>query len=331
MTSLVKAYKLILTSDVDGASLVATLNTEMENLEKSIGSEEDGVTPFFTSQFEGLRQFRVLDISKSGSVDKSNVDVAAVILANHPTTSEMQFASSTPTSRGIQAIDYLLGTSERLQPVADTFSVEMLKKLNAVGDVDLRSLKLFETELPVMGQKLALSSATLSRDQIVDLNGVLSTLLFSVVSAHGADIEFPFLAWCQSLRSSIEPGLVDLSLSNESISEDILAPGTPIQLREVIVKSFGPAVISILASRSQPDLRLHFSSLAWIHFAIGCITLYVPDRAFDPDKRQRLERQRHSEHRVEIQAKLDALRQFERIFSGQESNLRCQLLETELA
>jgi len=331
MTSLVKAYKLILTSDVDGASLVATLNTEMENLEKSIGSEEDGVTPFFTSQFEGLRQFRVLDISKSGSVDKSNVDVAAVILANHPTTSEMQFASSTPTSRDIQAIDYLLGTSERLQPVADTFSVEMLKKLNAVGDVDLRSLKLFETELPVMGQKLALSSATLSRDQIVDLNGVLSTLLFSVVSAHGADIEFPFLAWCQSLRSSIEPGLVDLSLSNESISEDILAPGTPIKLREVIVKSFGPAVISILASRSQPDLRLHFSSLAWIHFAIGCITLYVPDRAFDPDKRQRLERQRHSEHRVEIQAKLAALRQFERIFSGQESNLRCQLLETELA
>ncbi|PVH69086.1 P-loop containing nucleoside triphosphate hydrolase protein, partial [Cadophora sp. DSE1049] len=331
MTSLVKAYKLILTSDVDAASLISTLNTEMENLEKSVGTEEDGVTPFFTSQFEALRQFRMLDALTSGSVGEEAVDVDAVILSNHPTTSEMQFASSTSTSRNLQAIGYLLGASERLLPVTDIFSVDMLKKLNAVGDVDLKSLKLFEAELPAMGQKLALSSATLSRDQIVDLNGVLSTLLFQVISEHGSDLEFPFLAWCQSLRSSIEPGLIDLSLSNARISQDLLAPSTPTQLGEIIAKNFSPAVVSILASRSQPDLRLQFSSIAWIHFAIGCITLYVPDRAFDPDKRQRLERQRHSEHRADIQAKLAALRQFERLISGQESNLRCQLLETELA
>ncbi|KAK0118514.1 hypothetical protein ONS95_007405 [Cadophora gregata] len=329
MTSLVKAYKLILTSDVDGYSLISTLNTEMDNLEKSIGGEEDdSVTPFFTSQFEALRQFRMLDVLTSGSTAESFVDVDAVILANHPTKSEMQFASSTTTSRNLQAIDYLLGTSEKLQLVSDGFSLGMLKKLNVCGDVNLRSLKLFETELPAMGQKLAQSSATLSRDQIFDLNGVLSTLLPQIVSAHGADTEF--LAWSQSLPSSVEPGIIDLSLSNPSISQDMLVPSTPIQLTEVITKSFGPAVVSILASRSQPDLRLQFSSLAWIHFAIGCITLYVPDRAFDPDKRQRLERQRHSEHRTEIQAKLAALRQFEHLFSGQESNLRCQLLETEL-
>ncbi|KAH7416678.1 hypothetical protein BKA64DRAFT_566614, partial [Cadophora sp. MPI-SDFR-AT-0126] len=331
MSSLVKAYKLILTSDVDGSSLVSTLKSEMKNLEKSVGGEEDGATPFFTSQFEALRQFCVLDVLKSGSVDESVGDVDTVILANHPTTSEMHFASSTSTSRSLQAIDYLLGTNQTLQPVSDSFSIDMLKKLNAFGEVDLKSLKLFENELPIIGQKLALSSATLSRDQVVDLNGVLSTLLFSVVSVHGSGTEFPFLSWCQSVHSSIEPALIDLSLSNPSISQELLTPNTPTQLREVIIKSFAPASVAILASRSQPDLRLQFSSLAWIHFAIGCITLYVPDRAFDPDKRQRLERQRHSDHRAEIQAKLAASRQFERLFSGQESNLRCQLLEMEFA
>ncbi|KAL5322228.1 hypothetical protein ACEPPN_010200 [Leptodophora sp. 'Broadleaf-Isolate-01'] len=331
MASLVKAYKLILTSDVDGLSLISTLDTEMENLEKSIGSEEDGVTPFFTTQFEALRQFRTLDALTSGSIGEAAVDVDVVILANHPTTSEMQFVSSTMNSKNLQAIDYLLGSSERLQPVTDTFSIDMLKKLNVVGDVDLKSLMLFETELPAMGQKLALSSATLSRDPVVDLNDVLSTLLFSVVSAHGSDVESSFLTLCQSLRSSVEPGVVDFSPSNASIGQDLLAPSTPIQLREVITKNFSAGAISIVASRSQPKLRLQFSSLAWVHFAIGCITLYVPDRAFDPDKRQQLERQRHSENRTDIQAKLAALRQFERLFSGQESNLRCQVLETELA
>ncbi|KAH7348924.1 hypothetical protein BKA65DRAFT_525885 [Rhexocercosporidium sp. MPI-PUGE-AT-0058] len=330
MTSLLKAYKLIRMSDVDGTSLISTLNTEMENLEKSIGSEEDGIKPFFRIQFEALRQFRILDALNSGSISDAAVDADTVILANHPTASEMQFASSTATSKNLQAVDYLLGTTERLQPVTDTFSIEMLKKLNAVGDVNLKSLKLFETELPAMGQKLALSTASLCRDQFVDLNGIVSTLLFSVVSVHGSDVGFSFLAWCQSLRSTIEPDLVDLSLSSAHISQDSLAPSTPVQLREVITKNFGAVVLSILASRSQPDMQLQFSSLAWIHFAIGCITLYVPDRAFDPDKRQRLERQRHAENRADILAKLAALRQFERLFSGQESNLRCQLLESEL-
>ncbi|CZT51110.1 related to midasin (AAA ATPase) [Rhynchosporium secalis] len=332
MTSLVKAYKLILTSDVDGASLIATLSTEMESLEQSIGSEEDDVTPFFTSEFEALRQFRMLDILTSGSIStgEAAIDVDALILSNHATTSEMQFASSTTTSENLQAIDYLLGTGGKLQPVTDTFSTEMLKKLSGVGEVDLKSLRLFETELPAMGQKLALSTATLSRDQIVDLNGVLSTLLLSVISAHGPEIATPFLAWRQSLPLSTEPGVIDLSLSQAIISQDHLAASTPTYLREVLTKSFGPAVLSILASRSQSDMRVQFSSLAWIHFAIGCITLYVPDRAFDPDKRQRLERERHSKYRADLQTKLAALREFERLFSGQDSSLRCQLLEIEL-
>ncbi|KAL2064559.1 hypothetical protein VTL71DRAFT_3696 [Oculimacula yallundae] len=331
MMSLVKAYKLILTSDADGASLIATLSTEMENLEQNVGNEEDGVRPFFTSQFEALRQFRMLDVLTSGSINDSAVDIDAVILSNHATASEMQFASSTATSKNLQAIDYLLGVEQKLQPVTDTFSIDMLKKLNAVGDLDLKSLKLFETELPAMGQKLALSSATLSRDQVVDLHGVLSALLLSVISAHGSDVEDLFLAWKRYLPSSIKPDPTNLSLSHANSNQHFLAEITPVHAREVLTKNFSPAVLSIIASRSQPDMRLQFASLAWIHFAIGCITLYVPDRAFDPDKRQRLERQRHSENRADIQAKLAALRQFERLFSGQESNLRCQLLETELA
>ncbi|KAI9048875.1 hypothetical protein LZ554_006731 [Drepanopeziza brunnea f. sp. 'monogermtubi'] len=332
MASLVKAYKLILTSDVDGAILIATLEIEMLNLEQSIGSlaqvEENKVMPFFASQFEALRQFRTLDGMRSGSASEQSIDVESAILANHPTTSEMQLASATSSSRSLQTVDYLLG--DGLKSVADKFSVEMLARLNGVSEVDLKSLKLLETELPFLGEKISKASETLSRDQVVGLNEVLSTLILEVVSAHGEEVASHFVTWCQSLPLSIESGPVDFSLSSNAISyaqnEFVISR----HLQEVLTNHFSLSALSILVANSQPDNRLQFSSLAWVTFAIGCITLYVPDRAFDPDKKQRLERQRHGEHRQDIQDRLDALRQFERMFSGQESNLRCQLLETEL-
>ncbi|KAI6712893.1 hypothetical protein JHW43_004547 [Diplocarpon mali] len=341
MSSLVKAYQLILNGGVDGSNLIATLEVEMQNLEKTIGGSEEleqkqtGITPFFVSQFESLRQFRTLENVRSGSTTEESIDTDSVILANHPTISEMQLSTSTPNSQSLQTIDYLLGVGDGLSIINDMFSVQMLGRLNSVSVVTLKSLKLLESELPVLGQKIAKASATLSRDQVVDLNGVLSNLTLTVVSAHGADVASNFVSWCQSVNSAIEPGLIDLTLSCAAIipyeQNGVVASVTPKHVQEVLADHFSASALSIIASRSQSDYQLQFSSLAWVSFAVGCITLYVPDRPFDPDKRQRLERQRHGEHRQNIKDKLSALRQFERLFSGQETNLRCQMLETELA
>ncbi|PBP16626.1 ATPase [Diplocarpon rosae] len=341
MTSLVKAYRLILHGGVDGSNLIAALEVEMQNLEKAIGGSDDEVehketvvAPFFVSQFEALRQFRTLENSRPGSTAE-NIDAESVMLADHPTILEMQLSTSTPTSRLLQTIDYLLGPGDCLNLVNDMFSVEILGRLNNVSEVNLRSLKLLESELPILGQRVAKASTTLSRDLVVDFNNLLFNLIVSVVSAHGADVASNFASWCESVNSAIDPGLIDLSLSNATVisyEQNWVVPSvTAKHVQEVLTGHFSSSVLSIIASRSQPDHRLQFSSLAWVSFAVGCITLYVPDRAFDPDKRQRLERQRHAEYRQDIQDKLSALRQFERLFSGQESNLRCQMLETELA
>lgn len=333
MTSLVKAYELILTNDVDGADLISTLEIEMHNLEQSLGSlAEVGankVTPFFVGQFEALRQFRALDGMLYGSRIEQSTDVDSIILANHSTASEIQLASSTPGSRSLQMMDYLLG--DGLKSIADTFAVEMFVKLNSVGEVDLRSLKLLETELPILGENVTKASEVLSRDQVSDLNGVLSNLISGVVSAHGEEIAANFASWCQLLPPNIEAELFDISLNPNPIPEMPSGIATPRHVQEVLTNHFSSSALSILASRSQPDNQLQFASLAWVNFAIGCITLYVPDRAFDPDKRQRLERQRHGEHHQEIQNKLAALRQFECLLTGQDSNLRCQSLELEIS
>ena len=164
MSSLVQAYHLVLTSDVDGSSLIATLRKELDSLESTIGSNDEGIKPFLVDQFEGLRQFKALNSLRSLVYHGGMTDIDTVVLANYPTSWEMRLESSTKTSRPLQRIDYLLGPSDCLQPIMHSFSNSILQRLNKVGDVDLKSLKLLETELPIMGGKIAQLSTSLGSE-----------------------------------------------------------------------------------------------------------------------------------------------------------------------
>jgi midasin len=323
MTSLVKAYNLVLTSDVDGASLVQLLSKELDALESTIGAKHEGIKPFLVAQFEALRQFNALEVMRSSRQIEGVMDVDTVILANHPTTSEMRLSSSSKTSRPLQSVDYLWGLGDGLQPIMDSFSASMLHRLDSVGNVDLRSLKLLESELPIMGEKLASLSATLGRNQLLDLNATLTQLMIGVVSTHDENLGQEYTKLMTSSKGQRPVERYELSLSTASTIPD--------HLKEVFACNFNLAFTAITASNSQPEHSVKFSSIAWVNFAIGCLTLYVPDRAFDPDKRQRLERERHIQHKESLENKLGALRQFECLFSGQDSNIRIQLLEEEIA
>jgi midasin (ATPase involved in ribosome maturation) len=332
MTSLYKAYQIVLTSDVDGPSLVQTLATEMKKLEMSIGIEEEGVNPFFATQFEALRQFKTLELMTSGRGNEHTVDIDTAVLAGQPTALGMHLSTSTQTSHLLQTVNYLWGVGNGFHPVSNSFSSSMLARLYQIGEVDLKSLELLETELPIMGQKITMSAATLCKDQVLLLNDVLLELIIKVVSLHGEDIGSSFRHWCQEI-SNTDPKSIDDDVNMSAIDFlgiTIPRERIPPQLYDVLTVNFGPAFDSLVMAKVRPVTIVGSAAMAWSAFAIGCIKLYVPDRSFDPDKRQRLERERQSQVRLDLHKKLDALRQFEFLFSGQESNLRCQLLEEEI-
>ena len=334
MSSLVKAYHLVLTSEANGATLVQSLGAELEKLESKVGKMETGIKPFLTAEFEALRQFKTLDAMSSDRDTHEAIDLDTIVLSSHSTTSELRLKVSSRTSRPLQMIDYLWGAGEKLQPITNTFSVRLLSRLTEIGEVDLQSLKLLEAELPIVGQKLAVSSETLCRDQLPLLDRRLSQLITNVVAAHFDGNSFRFDELSRVVLESFD--LETISPVNRAIStlatRALMQKSSfPTQLQEVLIGNFMPATLAIAAAEVQPEKRMQYSALAWIHFAVGCITLYVPDRAFDPDKRQRLERDRHEKRKRDLQDKLAALRQFEQLCTSQESNLRCQLLETEIA
>src|ERR1700678_1479920 len=114
----------------------------------------------------------------------------------------MHLSSATQNSRLLQTVDYLWGAGDGLHPVMDTFSASVLARLNQIGEVDLKSLKLLETELPIIGQKITSSTATLSRNQVLVLNNVLLELIPQVVSLHGEDIGGMFYHWGQEIAKA---------------------------------------------------------------------------------------------------------------------------------
>ncbi|TAQ87529.1 hypothetical protein B7494_g4151 [Chlorociboria aeruginascens] len=316
MSSLVKAYHL-LTANVDGQDLIQALGVELDRLETSIGTEDAATMPFLRIQFEALRQFKTLDVLRSGKFMQELIDVDMTILANHPTTAEMRLSSSSKSSRSLQSIDYLWGRDEVLQPISDTFAAGLLHRLNAIGKVDLKSLKLLEAELPIMGEKLALSSGNLVRNQLLGLNDTLQRLILDVVAAHG-DTGREYLDWVDG-QNRVSPRALSYSPS-----------GIPTHLQTILTDYFNPAIIAISEAQKDSTMRMRYSATAWVAFAMGCILLFVPDKSFDPDKRQRLEHQRHDEVRLKLQNKLAALTRFENLFSGQDSNLRCALVQEEI-
>ncbi|KAB8301531.1 hypothetical protein EYC80_003378 [Monilinia laxa] len=334
MTSLVKAHQLLLSSDVDGAALIETLTLELDNLEKSIDAGEESPRPFLHDQFEALRQFQVLAALASNQQTGDIVDIDTVVLADHPITSQLRLNASSRTSWLLQNIDYLWSGEHGLQAISGTFSTNFLHRMNTISEVDLRSLRLLESELPVMAEKLARSSGILSSSQWVAINSVLSRLTIEIIGAHGEKASNDYLSRKNILSSQVSTEAwqaIHLDKFYEVISahQATLFDNRPL-LDADINFNLDNAIFAMEAANNVPQHNMQYSALAWVHFAVGCIALYVPDRAFDPDKRQRLERQRHEEVIQELQEKLDALQKFERLFSGQESNIRCQLLDAEI-
>ncbi|KAH8594855.1 hypothetical protein B0O99DRAFT_661844 [Bisporella sp. PMI_857] len=322
--SFAKAYRLVLTSDVDTIALLQTLTEELHKLEAGIRKEEDAIVPFLVSEFEALRQLETLKaIQSTRTFNRSGlVNTNTVVLANHPTAHEMKLATINNTGQSLSSIDYLWGSNNGIESLMGNFSVNLLHQLHKVDVVELNSLKLLESELPVLGEKISTASNLISRDKLLGLNEILSQLLDEVVSAHGKNK--------QQYMNSRKPGS---AMPRDWVPrmQGLVAQEDPNNdVASIFKRHFNTAVLAIEGSQRHSESSIQLSAFAWVAFAVGAIMLYVPDKAFDPDKRQRLERDRHMSLLNRLRNKAVALRQFELLHTGQNSNIRYQQLEEDI-
>ncbi|RKF71778.1 Huge dynein-related AAA-type ATPase [Golovinomyces cichoracearum] len=314
--SLIKAYRLILASRVDGTALVTSLTQEIAFLEKGIGIEKEDTTPYFKKQFEAIRQYQIINEIWSDS-DEIFVDVNTLVLSDYPTLMSLNFGTSTFSSKSLQIVDFFCGSDCELSLVTNSILPQTLERLNDIESIQLSSLRLLEAELPILSQKFAILSSEFHRKPSLKLKNILLTLIEKVVESHGSDIVEFWNTLCANINEKSSP---------KFLSDTIVSP----YLREILENNFLSSLHHCKATESLGNPTLKSLALAWIEFAIGSIKLYVPDKAYDPDKRQRLELEQHANTKATLMQKLNSLRNFEKLFSGQDFNLRCQILENDL-
>ncbi|KAH6978698.1 hypothetical protein EDB82DRAFT_546712 [Fusarium venenatum] len=312
MTTLEKASGII-SSDVPNVdSLLESLTTEIESLESRIGADEAERMPFMVEEFESLRQVAMLSPTNSDHAELQ-------VLSNIPTQAGIMLASSEHQAALLQTVENLVFQNQFSWD--GKFVTSFWSKLQNLGSVNLGSLALLEAELPIAGRQLATLSADLVQNPLIRLNNVLSNLLFEVFNAHGQGLKQVVVEAAQLV--SQDPA------ANSQAFDAILPLIEQDHFRQIAVEHLIPALKALTASQVDLQKQAHLSAFAWIHFSIGTVKLYVPDRVFDPQSRPKMEREFLQEMHALLDQRTGSLRTFEKLFTGQDTNERIRLLEAE--
>ncbi|KAL8810672.1 MAG: hypothetical protein Q9200_002384 [Gallowayella weberi] len=260
-------------------------------------------SPYLQSEFEILRQY----LGASTKVRSVETEVAIGLLSGEPTKELWQQCSNIAKLTGIRKKDTALATVRR------TFPISVLQKLENLTEAPLRSLHLLQDEIKLMAINTAKLTSIITGNQRSMLHHVLRKMHRKIATAH---------------RDYLRPHAcheMDLDIAIWEVSEKL--PSSH-YLRDIVARFLQPSWALLAPGENQCALR--DVGTAWILFFTGCLNLYLPDHPYDPALKPRVARDRHRKRAKELRRKLSALQQFERLTTGQCTNLRCSILEKEL-
>lgn len=323
--TLEQAYKIIRDGVLTTDGLVKDLNTGIESLESRIADEEVELLPFLAKEFESLRQFDMLrSISPRMPLDSGIRDLS--ILSNVPTKARLSLMSVSKEAALLQSMDCLVQQDQFAWD--GTFAPTLWSKLQAMGGVSLASLALLDVELPALGRHIASLSAEVAADPLPKLNKVLQQLIFEVFGAHDPSLKDAAIHAYLNAEEQVKKQ--SIQFPGTSLFGTFLQSIEPLHLQQVAEQHLIPAMVSLLGVKND-SRHTYLSALAWTHFSVGVLKLYVPDRVFDPQLRPKIEREFYEELQNSLSNNISSLIAFERKFTGQNTNERIELLSQELS
>ncbi|POS81428.1 ATPase [Diaporthe helianthi] len=332
ISSLAEAYSIVRKNATAAADLIKALQGEIQLLEANSDDSRE-VKPFFEQDFETLRQALTVHRASRGSslfVDFQDV----VVLSNIPTLSQMRLQSWNSAQRLLHSIDYVLAQASDSHPWNGKLMSRLIQQYESTASANLAALQSLEVELPAMGKLLAGSSEAVSADPVGCLNQILWHMLREVAGSHDPLLLQDFVTLFELLSRNFTPASVKIEPRGLVFE---LPSGGPAQQSKcpehiaiIFREHFIPSVVALVASEKSSSQKSAFATVAWVHFAIGCIKLYVPDKIFDPYLRSETERDSHEELLANLRHKWHALCAFEAGFTGQASNVRAELVRQEI-
>ncbi|KAJ4170034.1 AAA ATPase midasin [Fusarium falciforme] len=323
MVTLEKASGILRGEVPNADGLLQDLTAEIQSLEARIGSDEVELKPFLAEEFETLRQVSMLQSLTSGT-EPMPFTQELQVLSDVPTRSGMLSATSDLQAALLQSVENLVYQNQFSWD--GKFATSFWFKMQSLRSVSLGSLALLEAELPIAGRHLANLSADLMVNPLSRLNGVLLKLVLEVFGAHGQHLKDAVIQAVELASQGSDNRSTDFGHFNGLVSSI-----EPEHFKQIVTEHFVPVLKALAASQQDAQREAYLSAFAWVHFSIGTVKLYVPDRVFDPQSRPKMEREFLQELHALLQDRTDTQRSFEKLFTGQDTNERIRLLEQEAA
>jgi len=211
-----------------------------------------------------------------------------------------------------------------LGAIRDILPMSLLRKLEGTSEVPLQSLELLCAEIDSVAQQLTTLMEAMQNKPLDHLYPPLRILRNKVQQALSGqdqrdclrDAQLHLGQLIQRLGGNTHDGLVRDERTQH--------------LRLCMAEATNPQVFDVLWGSSDHHDDITEAASDSVRFFTGCLLLYVPDRRFDPALESIVGQARHNKRKAELNGKIQALREFEAVFSGQTSSFRIQLAEQNL-
>ncbi|KAI6359331.1 hypothetical protein MCOR25_007092 [Pyricularia grisea] len=194
---------------------------------------------------------------------------------------------------------------------------------------------IFSSQFEALRFALATTAEQIAANPVKQLNRMLRELLEQAIMAHGSHSQTELGSVFDKLENvealALKP--TDKWLSNQKARLASMFSRASTDAAEAIMANNFLASMAALAASSVSSQYLQsvgFSAIAWVQFAIGCLRLYVPDKAFDPHLRVKIERESHEQLLDSLQQKLTALTTFDNTLTDGSPSLRTVRTKEEL-
>ena len=300
---------------------VQDIQTAIENFGGPAKVVEANVSPYLESQFEMLSQYKAC----AEEIESPVSYLELRLLAGRSTAKLMKFGKSSDAWETLSQIQLAMATGHsitELAAVRDLLPISTLHELVGLSEVPLRCLRLLRIEIGSISKLVASSSASINDKPLRNLNRLLlrvRRIIYKLLDTRVSNLD---------LQKSIRA--VDQLLSRTCHNQRNMDEQAQHFYRS-LEKAFGQPESDTLMVTNEQYEDIAKTSADYIQFFTGCLLLYVPDRPCDPALKPTVERYRHSTRRSELVSKLQALQEFELVFSGQKSSFRSQLVEKRLA
>ncbi|KAL8938859.1 MAG: hypothetical protein Q9216_003662, partial [Gyalolechia sp. 2 TL-2023] len=310
---IVQMGKGTVTGVQDIGNSVDSITTPLHDLEARQTVLSGSRTPYMQQEFEALRQYVAAGSRVNASEDWKSLD----LLAGEPTKQSLEQDLSSPSWELFSNVAEITGINKKETALAilrSSFPINVLEKLGNVAEVPLSGFDLLRDEIMALASITNKLTAAIQDECHFVLLDILRKLHCETADIHRDYLQANSIAKDSNLQPTVWQLLDEVPPSH--------------YLRNIVQTYLRPSWEFVAGGSSQHSLTN--LSFAWILFFTACLKLYVPDRTHDPALKPKVTRDRHIKRKQELDTELSAVRHFERVTTGQDTNYRCRLLEEKL-